>query len=536
MLKLTGKGDHSQSSLVEKVRLLKGWDDKYFSAKSLFQGNCALFFAFAICFFFSIAASAQIVGYGSVEDKGNFDNHTRWTLYDSGTLVISGSGAMPEVSRRPYRDILVEKAVVCEGVTQISSGIFKNCKNLTDVSLPSSLKHIGYRAFENCTNLEDISLPEYLESIDVQSFKGCKNLKRIVIPDKVTEIGSEAFAACKSLRQISLPKGLKTLGPLAFRDSPAIYECVQLPDFITPVASETYGLSADLITGYWSQKERKENRKQRKSRESESDESSPSDPVDIDIPATGIINPNLVAVIVSNESYSSFEPVDFASNDGDTFAKYCRMTLGVEEEHILRYKDATNSQMKGIMRDLTKIAPTFRGDMQLLFYYAGHGTHDAKSKEAYLIPTDALQVSRDDCFALTDLYFALGEMPIKMGIVFMDACFSGASRNGNMLQQGRSIKEAPEEAYPSGNVVVLSSTNGDQIAMPHLKSKHGLFTYYLLKELQASAGNITLDKLASSLSDKVNRYSLLLNSSEQNPTLSPSDDLPDSWKSWKLIP
>lgn len=442
----------------------------------------------------------------------------------------------PFTTRRPYRDILVEKLVVCEGVTLISNGAFKNCKNLKDVSLPSTLVHIEPLAFANCTKLEEISLPENMTAIDAQAFKGCKSLKRIIIPEKVTSIGSEAFAECKSLRQISLPLGLKTLEPLAFRDCPAIYECVQLPDFITPIASDTYGFSTDLITGYWSQKERKENRKQRKSRDSDYEEASPTDPVDIDIPATGIVNPNLVAVIVSNENYSSFEPVDFASNDGDTFAKYCHMTLGAEEEHILRYNDATNSQMKGIMRDLTKIAPTFKGDMQLLFYYAGHGTHDPKSKEAYLIPTDALQVSREDCFPLADLYFALGEMPIQKGVVFMDACFSGASRSGNMLQQGRSIKEAPEEAYPSGNVVVLSSTNGDQIAMPHLKSKHGLFTYYLLKELQASSGDITLDKLATSLSDKVNRYSLLLNSSEQNPTLSPSDDLPDSWKSWKLIP
>lgn len=485
-----------------------------------------------------MSAYAQNGGYGSIEDKGKLGLTHTWTLYDSGTLVISGNGSMPDfVARRPYRDILVEKLVVCEGVTSISIGAFKNCKNLKEVSLPSSLCSIYSTGFANCTKLEEINLPDRLNRIEDQAFKGCKNLKRISIPSNVIFVGKEAFAECKSLRQISLPLGLETLEPLAFRDCPAIYECLQLPEFITPVASSTYGLSTDLITGYWSQKERKENRKQRKTQDyASSDEDTPSDPVDIDIPATGVKNPNLVAVIVSNETYSSFEPVDFASNDGDTFAKYCKMTLGVEEEHILRYNDATNSQMKGIMRDLTKIAPTFKGDMELLFYYAGHGTHDPKSKEAFLIPTDALQVSREDCFPLADLYFALGEMPIQKGVVLMDACFSGASRSGNMLQQGRSIKEAPEEAYPSGNIVVLSSTNGDQIAMPHLKSKHGLFTYYLLKELQASSGDITIANLASSLSDKVNRYSLLLNSSEQNPTLSPSDDLPSSWKSWKLIP
>lgn len=491
------------------------------------------------CLVLGVAGATAQDQYGDIEDSGKLVPSHLWTLYESGTLVIEGNGPMPAFSSfansRPYREILVKKLVICDGVTEICPGAFRGCKNLLDVSLPASLKIIGDKAFENCSKLEAIEFNDGLTEIRSKSFAGCKNLKTAIIPHSVKQIGKEAFAGCKTLRQISLPESLEILEPLAFRDSPAIYECLELPQFLTSISSSTYGLSSDLITGYWTQKERKEVRANKRSNDEDGEEIRKKDPVDIDIPATGYSNPNAVAVIISNETYKSFEPVDFATNDGDVFAKYCEMTLGVDPEHILRYTDATNTQMRSVLRDLMKIAPTFDGNMELLLYYAGHGTHDAKTKQAYLVPTDALKISADDCFALSDLYFALGEMPINKCLVFMDACFSGASRSGNMLQQGRSIKEAPEEAYPSGNVVVISSTNGDQIAMSHRKSGHGLFTYYLLKNLQQKKGDISLKELTTSLAAQVNRYSLLLNSSEQTPTVSPSDEIGDKWENWKLL-
>lgn len=493
-------------------------------------------FALLLMLTISAKVDAQYQTYGIVEDEGKLSPTHSWILYDSGTLVIQGNGSMPPFSfSRPYREILVNKLIVCDGVTEICLGAFKGCKNLIDVSLPQSLKKIDISAFENCTKLESIEFPTNLVEIHSKAFFGCKSLKTAIIPNSVKLIGKEAFANCKTLRQISLPESLTVLEPLVFRDSPAIYECLELPQFLTAVSSQTYGLSTELITGYWTQKQRKELRANRMMADGVQEEKRKKDPIDIDIPATGYSNPNRVAVIISNETYKSFEPVDFATNDGDVFAKYCEMTLGVPPEHIIRYTDATNSQMKSAIRDIMKIAPTFDGKMELLFYYAGHGTHDAKTKQAYLVPTDAMKVSEDDCFLLADLYFTLGEMPLSKGLVFMDACFSGASRSGNMLQQGRSIKEAPEEAYPSGNVVVISSTNGDQIAMPHMKSGHGLFTYYLLKNIQEKKGNITLKDLSSSLESQVNRYSLLLNSSEQNPTVSPSDEIGDEWKTWNML-
>ncbi|MBQ2441248.1 MAG: hypothetical protein II502_03550, partial [Paludibacteraceae bacterium] len=64
--------------------------------------------------------------------------------------------------------------------------------------------------------------------------------------------------------------------------------------------------------------------------------------------------------------------------------------------------------------------------------------------------------------------------------------------------------------------------------------QHGLFTYYLLKKLQETKGNITLKALGDYVIQNVKQQSLILNSKKQTPCVTPSATLGDKWQDWKL--
>jgi len=93
-----------------------------------------------------------------------------YQLCNDGTLTISGSGEMycfiekwvfsvygstPDV-RMPWAKRKVKKAVIGEGITKIGSGAFYYCENLTQISIPNSVKSIGDYSFYGCFGLSDI--------------------------------------------------------------------------------------------------------------------------------------------------------------------------------------------------------------------------------------------------------------------------------------------------------------------------------------------------------------------------------------------
>ena len=62
-----------------------------------------------------------------------------------------------------------------------------------------------------------------------------------------------------------------------------------------------------------------------------------------------------------------------------------------------------------------------------------------------------------------------------------------------------------------------------------------MFTYYLLKKLKESRGNVTLEDLGDYLIENVSLQSQLKNRKEQTPTIMTAPEFADNWKSLKLI-
>lgn len=255
--------------------------------------------------------------------------------------------------------------------------------------------------------------------------------------------------------------------------------------------------------------------------------------VDRNIPKSNVQNKNTFVLIIANENYHSVAPVPFAQNDGRIFHHYCEQTLGIPSRNIHEQANATGNQIKAQINWLRNVVEVFDAP-NIIFYYAGHGIPDEDSKSAYILPVDGIITDISTGYKLDDLYSALGDMPAAHITVFMDACFSGSKREDGMLASARGVALKAKTGVPQGNMVVFSAAQGDETAYPNREQQHGMFTYYLLKKLQETEGNVDLKTLGDYVTKQVTQQSLLLNDKKQTPCVTPSAAVGTEWQSWKL--
>ena len=258
------------------------------------------------------------------------------------------------------------------------------------------------------------------------------------------------------------------------------------------------------------------------------------DIVDKGIPVISRVNNNTFAIIIANEDYQAETKVEYAKNDGEVFKNYCHKTLGLPEKNVHFVANATRNNIIGELFWLSQVCNAFKGEVSVIFYYAGHGLPDEDSGSAYLLPVDGNSQILPTCYSINELYETLGKLPAKKVTVLMDACFSGAKRNGGMLASARGVAIKAKVSDPKGSMIVLSAAQGNETAYKYEEAKHGLFTYFLLKKLKDSKGDVTMGELSRYIQDQVGRYSIVENGKSQTPTVQTSNNLRSTWESMKF--
>lgn len=145
--------------------------------------------------------------------------------FDNGLLTFTGTGAIKTYSTEDPRAYPwyshnedVQFVIIDEGITNIPAWAFAMYENLVSISIPSTLKTIGWAALEE-TKLWNIWLPEGLETIEAYAFM-MTQFSTISIPSTVTEIGERAFGYCDNLTSVGCYATVPpTLGSNAFGDS-----------------------------------------------------------------------------------------------------------------------------------------------------------------------------------------------------------------------------------------------------------------------------------------------------------------------------
>lgn len=87
-------------------------------------------------------------------------------------------------------------------VTGIGNNAFRNCSNLTRVSMPTSISRIGANAFYYA-GLTSLSIPTAVTIIGEKAFYHCSQLTSLNIPVNVTSIGNRAFEGCYGVTSLS---------------------------------------------------------------------------------------------------------------------------------------------------------------------------------------------------------------------------------------------------------------------------------------------------------------------------------------------
>ena len=258
------------------------------------------------------------------------------------------------------------------------------------------------------------------------------------------------------------------------------------------------------------------------------------DPIDVNLPKATEPRDNTFAVVIGNEDYKYVAAVPFAARDAAIFAKYCRVTLGLPDDNIRLYTNATYGDILDAIDDIKTISEVYNGDIRVIFYYAGHGVPDEATRNAYLLPVDARSQQLKTCYPIEKLYAELGSLKAHSVTLLLDACFSGSQRGEGMLMSARGVALKPRTDEPKGNMVAISAATGEETAYPYAEKRHGMFTYYLLSKLQESGGDVTLGELCDYITTKVSQQSVKVNRKQQTPTVMPSPEIETSWRTLPL--
>ena len=277
--------------------------------------------------------------------------------------------------------------------------------------------------------------------------------------------------------------------------------------------------------------------------------------VDFNIPSISEnSNSKTYALIIADEEYAAPLPnCDFASNDGDIMREYFVHTLGLPSRHIRVLHNAGRQEIynEGI-HWLKDIITAQKGDVHILIYYAGHGISNAKMSPC-LLPSN-LDVSKIRAFrtktgTLPDDISLDGrdaERILAQGIpldtlsgwfnkvealsytFILDASFNGVQRCGKPFFN--ITKEIKKYRAPKvrNDIVIFMAAKTDKTAYSFIDQHHGFFTYYILKELKYTRGEITFKDLFERVT-KNQAYESSLQGKLQEPTMVIGGKLGDDW-------
>ncbi len=255
--------------------------------------------------------------------------------------------------------------------------------------------------------------------------------------------------------------------------------------------------------------------------------------VDINIPKTGLKNAEAVAVVIGISRYQhrDIASANFATRDSAVFRQYLIDTLGFQPGRIIEIEDdrATQAAFKRVFEEqLANYIIENRSD--LFVFYSGHGMPDVTTNDSYLVPYDAdPSFIRSTGYKLVELYTRLAALKVRSLTVVIDACFSGASENGSLLQAVSPLVIDYRPVFPDrNNAALFTATSKGQVASWHTEKKHGLFTYYFLRGLRGDADTnqdraITVGEMEAFLSAKVSQDARVLRGREQIPEIQARD-------------
>ena len=144
----------------------------------------------------------------------------------------------------------------------------------------------------------------------------------------------------------------------------------------------------------------------------------------------------------------------------------------------------------------------------------------------YLLPYDGRPELLDKTAILRDELFAdIEAINPRSVTVFLDTCYSGATRGTEMLVASRPIGlRVLKQSIPEG-FTVFSAAAGNETSKPLTEAEHGMFSYFVMKGMEGAADENTDHQItAHELQAYVRRHVVQQSSGTQTPELQGDKD------------
>lgn len=256
-------------------------------------------------------------------------------------------------------------------------------------------------------------------------------------------------------------------------------------------------------------------------------------------PAGSPIYSDAIAIVIgAEENGYGVPPAPYAARDAKVMAEYFKKSLGVQDIQLITNKEVTSTKLSDIFdANFGYLANAVKpGVTDVFVYYSGHGMPDgenASNQDIYLFPYDARkEMVSARGYSLSSLYANLDKLNAKSVTVFLDACFSGSSRQSASFEtapisnaKGARIKNVNLSHQPwltNPNFRVFTSSTDSETSLGYDQSQSGLFTYYMAVGLQGDAdadedGTITLQELVNYVSAQVSETAKQIRMGSQTP-------------------
>lgn len=126
---------------------------------------------------------------------------------------------------------------------EVTRVCLSNCRYITSVSLPNTLKGLATECFMNCYLLTEIIIPNGVEWIGWGAFRGCSSITSIVIPNSVLHLGADylnyTFSGCGKLSSVTLSESLEVIPYCTFYNCKSL-EYIKIPRKVTKISTGVF--------------------------------------------------------------------------------------------------------------------------------------------------------------------------------------------------------------------------------------------------------------------------------------------------------
>ena len=162
---------------------------------------------------------------GKIE-KGTTGDITFLAIYTPHVKLSYDGSTVMGLRNTSIKDLVILSEYNGISVSRIGDRAFRNCSDLTSITIPNSVTDIGDSAFDGCSSLTSIEVAvgniKYhsqgnciIETASKTLILGCKN-SVIPVDGSVTKIGYSAFWGCSELTSITIPNSVTSISYSAF--------------------------------------------------------------------------------------------------------------------------------------------------------------------------------------------------------------------------------------------------------------------------------------------------------------------------------